>query len=332
MEPENILHFHNKLAGLNAVIVIDNTALGPGVGGTRTHRYDNLDLAVADARRLARAMTLKCAIGGIAAGGAKCVIMDHEGLNRKKAFAFLGKEIQKLKGKFHTGGDLGTHAEDVRAMAEHSEYIHCEGKAIGDAVARGVVGCAAVAWASIAGKDLSAARVAVQGLGEVGEPVARAFHKAGARLFVTDIDEKRAKAIAKELNARVIPPKDFLTADVDILSPCAIGGILTAKALEKMLACIVCGAANNLFPEPALATLYFQNGVIVVPDFLASAGGAVHGIATSIMGLKSSDRLIAGLADTARAVLAESGELDEPPFAVAERMAWTRIQSAAKNG
>jgi len=72
-------------SGLRAVLVIDSWALGPSAGGTRTRAYDSLAAAIDDAAGLARAMTLKCALGGVAAGGSKIVVLDHPGLRREAA-------------------------------------------------------------------------------------------------------------------------------------------------------------------------------------------------------------------------------------------------------
>src|SRR5262245_21890897 len=111
-------------AGLEAVIVIDDTTLGPAAGGVRTRAYPSAIDAARDAARLAHAMTIKCALAGLDAGGGKAVVVDHAGLDRPRAFRALGEAVEALGGAFRTAGDLGTHAADLAAMAETTRYVH----------------------------------------------------------------------------------------------------------------------------------------------------------------------------------------------------------------
>ena len=141
-------------SGLTAVLVIDDLTLGPGAGGVRTRAYPGLAAAVAEASALARAMTRKCALAGLAAGGAKAVVLDHPGLDRPAAFRALGRLVAELGGLFRTAGDLGTTAADLAAMAETCPYVHPEEGGLTEAVARGLVGCAR-ACARARGRDLA---------------------------------------------------------------------------------------------------------------------------------------------------------------------------------
>src|SRR5215470_16766779 len=84
----------DQAAGLEAVIVLDDTTLGPAAGGVRTRIYPTALAAVEDAARLARAMTIKCALAGLAAGGGKAVVVAHPGLDRPRAFRALGVVIE----------------------------------------------------------------------------------------------------------------------------------------------------------------------------------------------------------------------------------------------
>src|SRR5262245_3641929 len=106
--PEETIEIIDSASGLHAILVIDDTTLGPAAGGIRTRAYESAAAARRDAQRLARAMTLKCALAGLAAGGGKCVVLDHPGLDRDRSFAVLGKRIESLEGRFRTAGDLGT--------------------------------------------------------------------------------------------------------------------------------------------------------------------------------------------------------------------------------
>lgn len=311
-------------SGLSAVLVIDDMTLGPGAGGVRTRAYPDLAAAIADASALARAMTRKCALAGLAAGGAKAVVLDHPGLDRPAAFRRLGAFVAELGGIFRTAGDLGTRAEDLAAMAETCPFVHVEERGLAEAVARGLIGCAA-ACAARRGRGLAGLRAAVQGCGAIGGAVARALRAAGAALVVADIDAGRAQDLARETGAEVQDPEDILRAEVDLLAPCATGGVVTAELARSMRAWALCGAANNLLAGPEVAEVLRARGVLHVPDVVASAGAVVEGIGRTVMGLADRAPLIDALGATAAALLAESAATGATTEALAERRAQARL-------
>jgi leucine dehydrogenase len=302
--------------GLTAVLVIDDCTLGPAAGGVRTRVYPDVAAALAEAAGLAQAMTRKCALAGLAAGGAKAVVIDGPGLARPRAFARLGEFVAELGGLFRTAGDLGTTAEDLAAMATTCPYVHVEERGLAEAVARGLVGCVA-ACAERRGRALAGLRVAVQGCGAIGGAVARALHAAGAALTVADIDEARARRLADELGARVVAADAVLLAEVDVVAPCAIGGVITPAVAAELRAWAVCGAANNILESRAAAAVLAARGVLHVPDEVASAGAVIEGIGRSVMGLADRTPLIDALADAARALLAEAEATGELPVVLA---------------
>jgi leucine dehydrogenase len=138
---ERLIEIDDRASGLRAAIVIDTTTLGPAAGGVRTRAYASWDDAVADARALARAMTRKCALAGLDAGGGKAVVWDHGAWDREAGFARLGEAIESLGGAFRTAGDLGTTAADLAVMARRCQYVHTDEADLTGAVARGLAGC-----------------------------------------------------------------------------------------------------------------------------------------------------------------------------------------------
>ena len=326
-EPEDIIEIRDPSCGLCAFLVIDDTTLGPAAGGIRTKAYESEGAALADAKALARAMTIKCALAQLDAGGGKCVVMDHEGLDRPRAFAVLGREIEALGGRFRTAGDLGTTSADLEVMARHTRYVHPE-QGLADAVGRGLLRCAEAA-AMVAGWDgLSGRHVVVQGAGAIGAAVARAMAGAGSRITVSDVDETRAAALASALSANVVPAEEALRIPCDILAPCAIGGVVTVGVAERLEAKVLCGAANNILADPRVAEVLQSHGVIHVPDVLASAGAVIDGIGRSVMGLTDPTPLIDALGDTTRSVLAEAAARGVTSEAVAMALAGRRLAAA----
>jgi leucine dehydrogenase len=311
-------------SGLVAVLVIDDLTLGPGAGGVRTRAYPDLAAALAEAAALARAMTRKCALAGLAAGGAKAVVLDHPGLDRPRAFARLGEFVAELGGVFRTAGDLGTTAADLAAMAATCPFVHTDERGLAEAVARGLLRCVE-ACARARGREVAGLRVAVQGCGSIGGAAARALAAAGAGLVVADVDAARAGALAAELGAAVASPGAVLTAEVDVVAPCAVGGVITSAVAAELRAWAVCGAANNILADEAAARTLARRGVLHVPDEVASAGAVIEGIGRSVMGLADRGPLIDALGATAAALLAESARTGELPGALAERRARARL-------
>lgn len=330
MDPADVRRcvlWRDAASGLSAVLVIDDLSLGPAAGGVRTRAYPDLAAAIAEASALARAMTRKCALAGLAAGGAKAVVLEHPGLRRPAAFRALGRLVAELGGLFRTAGDLGTTADDLAAMAETCPFVHADERGLAEAVARGLVGCVE-ASARARGRALAGLTVAVQGCGSIGSAVARALHAAGARLVVADVEPRRADQVSFETGAKVHDPRDILLAPVDVVAPCAVGGVITAEVARAMPAWALCGAANNVLARPDVAELLRARGILHVPDVVASAGAVVEGIGRSVMGLPDRGPLIDALGRTAAELLAESAATGATTEALAERRARARIEAA----
>lgn len=314
-------------SGLRAVLAVDDTTLGPAAGGIRTRAYPSLVAAIEDATALARAMTIKTALGGLDAGGCKIVIIDHDGLDRPAAFARLGQLLDELGGSVRSAGDLGTTPADLAAAARHTAHVVTDHADLSAATARGLVGCA-LACAEVGGRPIE--RAAVQGCGSIGAAAARALAAAGIDLVVADVDAARAESVARETGARVARAERILFEAVDLVCPCAIGGVVDRAAAERIAAWAVCGAANNVLADPAAERRLVERGILFVPDVLASAGAVVHGVSRWVMGLHDSGPLIDALGVTARDVLATSRATGRLASDVARDRARERIDRARR--
>ena len=312
-------------SGLRAILVIDDLTLGPAAGGVRTRVYPSLGAAAEDCAKLARAMTIKCALAGLDAGGAKLVVMDQPELDRPRAFARLGQLVDELDGQFRTAGDLGTTKRDLEAMATNCRFVHTDESGLADAVAGALLRCIE-ACASTRGVAVASLCVAVQGVGVIGEAVARRLAAAGARILLADLDRDRALRVASELGAERADPLALLTANTDILAPCAVGGVIGGEEARTLRAWAVCGAANNILADDSAAKILSDRGVLFVPDPVASAGAVIEGVGRSVMGLEDPGPLIDALGVTALEILRESATSGEPTPVVAERRARIRIE------
>lgn len=290
-------------AGLRALLVVDSSILGPGVGGIRTWAYSDVGEALEDGLRLARAMTIKCALAGLDAGGAKMVVIDHPGLNRRAAFEWLGRRIEELGGAFLTAGDLGTRQEDLEAMARVTRFVHTNEENLSGAVGETVLQCLLACAEQRGLASLKGLSVAVQGCGSIGTAVARKLAENGIHLHLADIDAARAQTLARELGAATIGVESVLTSDVDIIAPCAKGGVIDAMTARKVSAWAVCGGANNILADAEVEDVLMERGVLFVPDVLSSSGAVIAGIASSVMGLSDHSALLHKIGERTRIVL-----------------------------
>ncbi len=282
---EDVVFVSDRESGLEGVIAIHDTTLGPAFGGTRIMPYRSELDAVQDALRLAKAMTYKNAACGIDFGGGKAVLIGNPKVVKTEAYLrSFARHINGLGGRYITGVDVGTDSADMVVMLRETKYVVAlpeEWGGCGDtaeATAFGLYcGMKMAAKMVFGDDDLGKRSVAIQGTGRIGTYLARRLAAEGARLYVGDVDEERARRLAEELGATLVGPRDILTVECDILSPNAVGGVLNDEVIPRLRCRLVAGAANNqLADEDRHARMLMQRGITFVPDFILSAGGVLN--------------------------------------------------------
>lgn len=277
--------FHDPQSGLSAIIAIHSSALGPAAGGTRFWHYADPKAAITDALRLSRGMSYKNAMAGLPMGGGKAVILaDEFGSKPESLIRAFGQRVESLGGAYVTAQDVGMSAGDMIAIARETRHVAglpaVGGGAGGDpgpSTALGVsLGIVAAAKQALGADDMTGVHVAIQGLGSVGGGVARYLAKAGARLTIADVNHERALAFASELGAVAVPASEILSVEADILSPCALGAILTPTSIAKLRVKAVAGGANNQLATPADGDLLHERGIVFAPDYVINAGGIIN--------------------------------------------------------
>ncbi|MCB9522824.1 MAG: Glu/Leu/Phe/Val dehydrogenase [Myxococcales bacterium] len=325
---EQVVGVHDPASGLLGVIVIDDTTRGPAIGGCRLARYANGEAALDDAIRLARAMTLKCSLAGLPAGGGKGVFIEHDGITDRAAMLrAMGHYIDSLAGRFYTSGDLGIGPGDLAVVRETTRYVAVPDAQLdlAGAAADGLVAGMRCALRSVGlGADLKGRRVAVQGLGAMGGRLARRLVDAGATVFGADPNPAAAQAAA-QAGVQLVDPAALFDLEVDIVSPCAVGGILDALAAERLRCKIVCGAANNQLASASVDARLHARGVAYVPDFAVNAGAVVLGASRFFesvpSGAEATARAAERIGEVVQRIFDEVHASGDPPGAVALRLA-----------
>jgi len=334
-ECEEVLILRDRAAEAVALIAVHDTRLGPAHGGIRRWPYEGLGAAAADVVALAQAMTRKCALAGVPAGGGKAVIVDHPGLDRAAAYRLVGNAVERLGGKFFTGPDVGTTEDDLRVVAEVTSFAATSADdGPGDLAAATANGVAAAlsALAARIEMPLAGLRVSVQGLGAVGMKLCELLHKDGAALVVCDPLVARAELAASRFGARVVEQDRILDETCDVFAPCALGGVITEAVAVRLPARGVCGAANNIFSSPEAARALHARGVLAVPDFVANAGALIAGATWHLTGERVGPERVRQIGDTAAELLERSFREGLPPHEIALQIAGERVAQSPSSG
>lgn len=282
--PADVHLVRDAASGLDAVIVLHSTTLGPAAGGCRLWAYADREAMITDACRLAEGMSYKNALADLPLGGGKSVIRRPDGdFDRRALFQAFGHAVEALKGSYVTAEDVGTAVEDMAIVRGETRHVaglpRNSDRPGGDPspwTARGVF--LAMQFAAERGlqRPLSECTVAVQGVGNVGGALAQMLHAAGAKLIIADVNAKAAARVAIATGATVASVDGILSARADIFAPCALGGVLNHATVGKLKARLVCGAANNQLSEPEDGARLAARGILYAPDYVVNAGGIIN--------------------------------------------------------
>ncbi len=294
--PAKTVHVYEPTLGLEAVLVVDNVARGPSIGGLRMAP----DVSTEECVRLARAMTLKNAAAGLAHGGGKSVLRGDPRMPAERKERLVRALAHALRNEhdYVFGPDMGT---DETCMAWVKDEI---GRAVGLPAAVGGIPLdelGATGWgirhaaevaAAYCRLDLRGARVVIQGFGAVGKHSARFLAECGAILIAASDSGGAIHDAAGIDVARLIALKDgggsvtdydrgrrldrdaILDVDCDIWIPAARPDVVREDNVNRLKTRLVLQGANIPFTDGAEQALH-DRGVLVIPDFIANAGGVI---------------------------------------------------------
>jgi glutamate dehydrogenase (NAD(P)+) len=350
--PARTVHIHRPSVGLKAVTVIDNTACGPSIGGVRIAP----DVSTEECARLARAMTWKNAAANLPHGGGKSVIVGDPRMPRERKEDIIRAFADAIRGitDYIPGPDMGT---DGLCMGWIKDEI---GRAVGlpgaiggipldevGATAFGLAAAIDVAREFI-GLELNGARVAVQGFGAVGKHVARFLAEKGAGLVAAsdtsgtvadpaglDIAalvalKEAGRALHDYCRASKLRPDAILDVDCDIWIPAARPDVINAGNVHRLKTRLVAQGANIPCTFDAEEALH-KRGVLVIPDFIANAGGVICGAIEYRGGTQRAafDHIDERVRANTRLVLDESKRSAKLPRSAALALAERRVRAAA---
>ena len=330
---ERVIALQDRSSGLRGFIVLHDTSAGPAFGGVRRRTYRDEAEALADCMRLARAMTWKCAMLGLPAGGGKACLMDSAAVEWESAYEALGRAVEEQGGSYYTGPDVGTGERELGWIARKTERVTRPGEdgplKLAESTAEGVFQGMCEALRFLDGEeDWPARRVVLQGLGEVGVRVARRLREAGAKVIASEVREERAIEVARELELELVNPRAEFDEPCDIFSPCALGGILHDITLARLRCRVIAGAANNVLARLDSGDHLHERGILYVPDILVSSGALLRGAVFHLEGTRVPVEVIGKrIGQAVREILEVAGEVGDAPIRVAMREAERRVRA-----
>jgi glutamate dehydrogenase (NAD(P)+) len=349
--PARTIHIHRAEVGLKAIVVVDNTACGPAIGGVRMAP----DVSVEECFRLARAMTWKNAAAGLPHGGGKSVIIGDPHIapaEKERLIRAFASAIGDIA-DYIPGPDMGTDEQCIAWIKDET------GRAVGlpsvlggipldeiGATGFGLAACIDVAREFI-GLDLKGARVAVQGFGAVGKHAARFLAQKGAVLVAAsdtggtlagpsglDIEvlialKETGRALRDHDKGTKLPADAIIDVDCDIWIPAARPDVIRADNVSRLRTRMMPQGANIPCTPEAEKALHAR-GVLVVPDFIANAGGVICASIEYQGGTQRAafDSIDERIRVNTRAVLEESQTAKTLPRTAALAIAERRVRAA----
>jgi glutamate dehydrogenase (NAD(P)+) len=294
--PAKIIHVHEPSIGLRAILVVDNVARGPSIGGVRMAE----DVSVEECVRLARAMTFKNAAADLPHGGGKAVLFGDPKMDKDRKETLIRGLAKALRNEddYIFAPDMGTDEECMAWVRDEIGRVVALPRDIGGipldeigATGWGLLNATDVALA-LSDFPLDGARVVVQGFGAVGRHAARFLTERGARLVGAadsrgaihnpnglDVAElgrikDEGGSVADHVDGEARDRDAVVGLPCDIWIPAARPDVVNEANVDQLQARLVVEGANIPF-TPGAERILHERGVLVVPDFIANAGGVI---------------------------------------------------------
>ncbi|MEX2238518.1 MAG: Glu/Leu/Phe/Val dehydrogenase dimerization domain-containing protein [Dehalococcoidia bacterium] len=342
-EHEQVVFCRDAQSGLNAIIAIHSTLLGPSLGGARMYPYPSFEAALEDVLRLSRGMTYKAAAAGLDIGGGKAVIIGDPATRTPEQIRAFARYVNSLGGRYLTATDVGLQTPDLDLMREETTYVTGVSRELGGGGDTSILtaltvfqGMRAAVQEAFGTTDMTGVRVAVQGLGKVGGKLLKHLKESGATIAaLADSSPTRTAELAREYGGQAVAPDAIYDADCDVFSPNALGAVLNDETIPRIKAKVICGGANNQLAEDRHGEVLRQRGVVYAPDYLVNSGGIIN-IAAELEpgGYDSARAEEMGLRvfDRAMEVFRLAREHNESPAKAADRMVEQRLAAARDRG
>ncbi len=330
---EQVTYISDPEVGLEAIVAIHDTTLGPSLGGTRLRPYPSEEAALTDVLRLSQAMTYKAAAAHLDLGGGKAVIIADPSDKTDEMMRAYGRGVDWLGGRYITSVDMNTGVEDMEVIAEATDHVVGREDGLGDpspVTATGVFsGIKACCEATYGTESLDGRSFVIQGIGKVGRDLATSLAEAGASVTVSDIDADKVATFADTHGLDTVGPDAVYDEPCDVFAPCAIGGVLNDDTIPRLACDIVAGGANNVLEDRSHATDLMERGILYAPDYVINGGGLIT-VATEAENGTMADAIeqAEAIGDRLAKMIKSAEEESITVLEAADRYAMARIEQA----
>ena len=281
---ERVLLAQEESTGFHSITAIHNTKRGPALGGCRYFAYQSEEEQLSDVLKLSKAMTYKNSLTNLNFGGGKATV--NAKVAKNQFYELFAQVLKTLDGTYITAGDIGMVDEDLIELKKLSPYVcSTKGSDSGLSTAFGVFN-AMIGYEEFQNQqiNLENKKILIKGYGKVGARLAQFCKNSGAKVEIVDFKFKK-DLIERDGFVYLDSYQDTNFDQIDIFSPCAIGGDLNQEFLDfskiKKIKCVL-GAANNQLADDDIEQKLFNEGITYCPDYCVNAGGVI------ILALRSS--------------------------------------------
>ncbi len=268
----------DEKTGLVSFVCIHRlNGLVPSFGATRLWHYDSEEAALRDAMRLSRVMSYKAALAGLPCGGAKAVIMEKEGMQRRSVLESYADRLLPLADKFVTGTDVGISQDDLVVMKAHTPNIVGFNDNSTFFTVLGLYHALRCALReALQDDDIRGKKFAIQGLGKIGSGLLEQIYGEASEIYVADVNAQRVQEIIEKYpKVRAVDPGEIHAQAVDVFSPCALGSVLNDNTVPELRCIAVTGGANDQLADDAAGDKLHERGILYAPDYIVNAGGLI---------------------------------------------------------
>jgi len=240
----------------------------------------------------------------------------------------MGAFIHRFKGRYISAKDAGITTENLVEIAKETPHVTGLPESMGGSddpspwtaksVIEGMRACLQEKWGRTDFKGLT---VLIQGVGHVGFSLGELLRKLGANLIISDIDSKAVARARRNLKAKVIEPNQVYETEVDILAPCALGGFVNDRTIDRLRCQVIAGGANNqLTDEAKHGKQLLAKGILYAPDYILNAGGLINIYVKDLLREVDSMPHIRKVRTKVEAIFRDSRTSGKPPAIVANEM------------
>ena len=325
----SVLFIYNAKAKLRGYIAFHRGGFTrPSFGATRLLEYDTELDALKDALQLSRLMSYKNALAGLPYGGAKAVLMKPKKGTYKKSvlLAEYTRHVERLKGAFITGTDVGLTIDDLKIMFEKTKNLVGLTNNPEKATALGLYYSMESVAKFITGKrKIDGFSFAIQGAGKVGSEIIELIYKKASLIYVSEINKEKLKILKRKYpKIIIVDPKKIHQQKVDIFCPCALSNVLNSKSINQINAKAIVGSANNQLKSIEVGETLHRLGIIYCPDYVVNAGGLIA-VADEYQnkkpGGKKLEEDLKGIGTRMDKILSLSKKIKKAPVLIANEMA-----------